>query len=400
MDPLLFIAKRKGDGGGPFPLRSSLWLFDPGAEAPFAEIRDFGLRHVYAFACDPEGGRVLWNEYVYDETGRVKESAVWILPLDGRRGDGEETRLCRVEGGEISSLDWTCKGRIAVTISDSDEGVHEDRICLLDPGGGEDQEPVTLLQRPGQSFDFPAISPDGRELAFLHYPGVNWSHDHEIWLAGLTGEDGGAVLGPRRITHNSFAERFCRFSPEGRFLLAVRTMDRTANEPWGIAAFEKDGSRRRSLVETGKKGEIQGFSVSSTGLVAMVYYRGGDASGEIVLLSPKERKRARLAAGDLPGDWLSVSRPCFLKRRAPSGADFPSQGLQGGSRRDTIFRGRTRKESKRAWLARPPRRRPRSWRQRSTSTPSSRRASRAGPRRTSTASASRPAAPCSSASPP
>jgi len=289
-------------------------LFAPGAEKPFEKLRDFGPRNVCAVASDPAGGRILWSEFVYGGTGGVKESSAWILSLDGRSGARKETRLCRVEGGKISSLDWSCRDWILFTISDSDEGVHEDRICLIDPEGGENREPITLVQRPGQSFGSSAISPDGRELAFLHYPGVNWSHDHEIWLADLEVRGGVAALGPRRITHNTYSECFCRFSSDGRSLLAVRTMDRNGSEPWGIVAFGKDGSRKGYLVEMGAREEIKTFSLSSSGLIALVAYQGECVSDEITLLDPKEKKRARLTAADLGKEWLSVSKPCFLNR--------------------------------------------------------------------------------------
>lgn len=107
-------------------------------------------------------------------------------------------------------------------------------VWSIEPDGSGLVNLTDLPGGPGEGHD-PSVAPDGT-VAFV----VGAGTDGEIWAMG---GDGSA---PRRLTHDSYADRTPAFSPDGaRIAYASDRGEATAADLWTIAA---DGSDARPLL--------------------------------------------------------------------------------------------------------------------------------------------------------
>ena len=133
--------------------------------------------------------------------------------------------------GRTSGLAWTPDGDLVVAMGlVYDYQVREDGFTLIhhasdlarvDPGTGAWQ-PIPGAAEDGVVEDFPAVSPDGKTLAFVRGPRLDTvAGDLDIWTVPLDG--GGTATALAGAAGGGGGHVFPRYSPDGRWLAFVRT---------------------------------------------------------------------------------------------------------------------------------------------------------------------------------
>lgn len=124
--------------------------------------------------------------------------------------------------GYMASLAWSADGRRLLFLDQADQEPQLSVFSLeIDPreGGlvGDGEKERLTTPPPGTMGDFsPALSPDGRLLAFSRSASSNWG-DHDIWLQPI-GE------APRRLTFGRFNRcRSLEWSADGREIIFSTT---------------------------------------------------------------------------------------------------------------------------------------------------------------------------------
>lgn len=97
---------------------------------------------------------------------------------------------------------------------------------------GDGSNPVTILA--DETAQSPALSPDGRAVAFMSMQDGNW----ELYRIDV---DGGNL---RRLTTNAASDGLPAWSPDGRSIAFASSRD----GKWGIWIMDADGSNQRLLV--------------------------------------------------------------------------------------------------------------------------------------------------------
>ena len=182
-----------------------------------------------------------------------KNGGIWIVPSGG----GTARRV--VDFG--SQATWTPDGRRLVFTSDAGGMAAQSILWSVDLDGG-DRRQITKLGAPRGGHTKPAVSPNGRIVAF----GVTHGHiGSEVWTMPI-----GADLGTKIGDGHS-----ARFSPDGS---AVYWIGRT---PEGNDTLMRVGIDDRG-VPTDKGGEVQqlagnfvgGFSIARDGTAVLWLFRG------------------------------------------------------------------------------------------------------------------------------
>ncbi len=308
--PILFLVKRPLPGPdepeGPAAV-VSICLFDPLSEIPVREICTLGRRATSHLSLCPDGRRACFVEREFDDSGKLRQSLVKVLRLDGAVGAEAVSEICRLEGKSIDSIAWRVPRAIDIGIKGVGADDRRDRICRIDPEGSADQVPHMLIHRKNQFFGQPSTSRDGTMICFIHFPGAHYSHSWEIWHALLTG-DGGAVVEPRQLTGDSVQDLKCRFSHDGGAIYALRARGENRDGIYGVVLHDLAKCESRVLFEIGRPGSIISFSLSRDDLVAFVVNDAKRRSNTLHIANPARRQRAEI----LPG--YEICSPCFVLR--------------------------------------------------------------------------------------
>ena len=197
------VAPRVSPDGRRLAFAASDWRSDPATrlvELGTGRVRELARRNQFGAVLDPaswlpDGGGVVVAQLEFEGPYRLY-SDLWRVDLEGR-----EERLTR--GLRLAQPDVGPDGRVAAI--GADRGALE--LVIHDPAAGASR--VLADARPGQSFDRPRWSPDGRRIAVARH--TDGRTDLVVVDAG-TGET-------VRITDDSPLDRAPAWSPDGRWLL-------------------------------------------------------------------------------------------------------------------------------------------------------------------------------------
>ncbi len=158
----------------------------------------------------PDGRRIAYSLFRFWRPDRPPGSDLYALSADG----GEPTTVLPAEGEDVSFTEpvWTPDGASLVytailRVPDSRFGETTSQIERVPAAGGA----RTRLVDDGFS---PAVSRDGRQIAFLRAPAGTIDTDVSLWLADADGGNARVVLDDRRFVSLAFP----RFAPDGRRL--------------------------------------------------------------------------------------------------------------------------------------------------------------------------------------
>jgi Tol biopolymer transport system component/DNA-binding winged helix-turn-helix (wHTH) protein len=181
-----------------------------------------------------------------------KKGGIWIVPSAG----GPARRV--VDFG--SQATWTPDGRRLVFTSDAGGMAAQSILWSVDRDGG-DRRPVTKLGAPRGGHTKPAISPNGRLLAF------DVTHGHigtEVWTMPINGGEG------MKIGEGSVA----RFSPDGT---AVYWIGRTpeGNDTLMRASIDERGASTGppKVIEQFAGNFVGRFSIARDGTAVLSLFR-------------------------------------------------------------------------------------------------------------------------------
>ena len=151
--------------------------------------------------------------YRRDRTGYIEQGTnqIFLVPAEG--GTPRQLTSGDFGSGELSAglnYDWTPDGRTIVfdglRESDSDYRYRESYLYALDVKSGTVRQIVSTKG----SWSNPAVSPDGRSVAFSGSEAGTYSyHADEVWVVGLDG------TGMRALTTNDRDPFAVRWSPDG-----------------------------------------------------------------------------------------------------------------------------------------------------------------------------------------
>jgi Tol biopolymer transport system component/tRNA A-37 threonylcarbamoyl transferase component Bud32 len=128
-------------------------------------------------------------------------SGLYVLPLSANfEARGEPQVLPTLAGQPVSFPAWTADDREIVYSTNVSE---RSLLYRIDALGGGPPRPLGL----GEGAAMPALSSDGRHLAYAHY-----FQDANIWRVDLAGKP--AV--PEQLVASTFREVFPQLSPDGR----------------------------------------------------------------------------------------------------------------------------------------------------------------------------------------
>lgn len=213
---------------------------------PVQEVRRRPGTDTVVFLMD-DGGNESYQIHAYDPTA------------------GELRSLTEGHGGRNGSLCWSPDGSLLAYRSTRRNGRSSD-IWIMDPDRPD--EARCLLEAPNYAWWVPvAWSPDGDSLAILEYRSITECRAHLLRLESgeselLAGGDGGGIYDP------------LGFTPDGRGLilrtdaagehpqlarldLAERELSLlTADLPWGVTSFRRQGSKAAFVVNEQGYGRI------------------------------------------------------------------------------------------------------------------------------------------------
>jgi Tol biopolymer transport system component len=183
----------------------------------------------------PDGRRIAYSLFRFWRPDRPPGSDLYAIEADG----GEPTTVLPAVGEDVSFTEpvWTPDGAslvyTAITkVPGSRYGETTNQVERVSASGGERQ----LLVDDGFS---PAVSRDGRQLAFLRAPAGSVDTDVTLWLADADGRNARAILDDRRFVSLAFP----RFSPDGRRVAfaAVGGPAAVRREVGGLVPFMRPG---------------------------------------------------------------------------------------------------------------------------------------------------------------
>ena len=150
------------------------------------------------------------------------------------RAPGEKAR--RLTDGAVNefSPSWAPDGRWLAYRVNPPRGDEGDIWRMRPDGGGR----RNLTRSPGVADWSPAVSPDGRRIAFMSSRGGA----HELWVMDA---DGG---NPRQLTRAGELSEYPSWSPDGRWL--AFGANRSGN--WEIARISAEGGEETSLASAAK----------------------------------------------------------------------------------------------------------------------------------------------------
>jgi len=136
-------------GGG-----QSLWTRSVSGNVPIPAATPAAYDRAAVWS--PQGGQIAFVRRVHGETCRLMLSAGL---------GGHATEVARCQAAEDSTLDWTADGG-ALIFSDAPDALAPRRLYRLDLSDGT-VRPLTTPAPDSWGHEMPAVSPDGRRVAFL-----------------------------------------------------------------------------------------------------------------------------------------------------------------------------------------------------------------------------------------
>ncbi len=243
------------------PRNRDLWQVAPGSGAEQRVLAGTSLTAVTQASWSPDGRRVAYSLFRFWRPERPAGSDLLVVPADG----GDPVTVLPAIGEDVSFTEpvWTPDGQslihaAVVRIPDNRFGETTNQVERVPVAGGD----RVLLADDAFS---PAVSRDGRQLAFVRAPLTAGQVQVALWVAELDGRNPRALLADRSFS--SFA--FPRFAPTGdRLAFAAvggpATIRRGGSgplpwlrgrvahahgEPWDLWEIRLDGSGLRRLTD-------------------------------------------------------------------------------------------------------------------------------------------------------
>jgi Tol biopolymer transport system component len=243
------------------PRNRDLWQMGAATGADQRLLAGPTLTSITQASWSPDGRRVAYSQFRFWRPDRPPGSDLSVVGADG----GEPVTMLPAVGEDVSFTEpvWTPDGAslvytAIVKVPDSRYGETTNQIERVSAAGGER---LTLVD---DAFS-PAVSRDGRQIAFLRAPVGAIDSDVTLWLADADGRNARAVLDDRRFVSLAFP----RFSPDGQRLAfaavggpaAIRreiggllpflrpSVAAAHGLPWDLWEIGVDGSGLRRLTE-------------------------------------------------------------------------------------------------------------------------------------------------------
>jgi Tol biopolymer transport system component len=234
-----------------------------GAGATPLRLTDDGSAHGLP-AWAPDGKSIaFWHAAL--NASPVNGSSQAVLTIISALG-GTERRLLEWNGA-IRRIDWSRDGRWLVTSPATIRAAKDRGITFISPTTGERIDWVTLDTSYEESTD-PALSPDGRQVAFIKLRD-DFSADLFVGPVAADGKPGGP---PRQIQYGGREARNPVWSADGRQLLII---DGAPTSNGTIVRVPADGSGPG--VRLGGLEHPNFFSTSADGSRLVFSRSGGDA---------------------------------------------------------------------------------------------------------------------------
>jgi TolB protein len=241
-------------------------------------------------AWSPDGSRLAFT--------RHKQDKLWIYTCDAAGGD--ERRLTNRELPEYDAA-WSPDGRRLAFVHVSQSGTQGDLDIYVAGADGSGLAPVVRTQGPLSHEEWPAWSPDGKQIAFTSTrPG-----NQEIMLAQA---DGSQV---RAITSHSGTDAHPCWSPDGRQIAF-------ATDRWGgleIAVMQADGSQIRRLTTSTGLDDYPAWSPDGR---SIAFVSNRDGNFEIYLMAVDGSQPRNLTDSpsiDTFPAWIPDGRLTFVSNR-------------------------------------------------------------------------------------
>ncbi|MGK7311628.1 MAG: hypothetical protein ACN0LA_05260 [Candidatus Longimicrobiales bacterium M2_2A_002] len=198
------LAPRVSPDGDALTFAASSWRSNPATrivDLGTGRVRRLAERNQFGMILDPaswlpDGSGVVVAQLEYDGRYRLF-SDLWRVDMDGA-----ETRL--TEGLRLAQPDVASDSRRVAAVQDHRAGM---RLVLYDMRDGEAR--VIAEARPGEAFDRPRWSPDGRHVAAGRHA------DGRADLVVIDTETGAVT----RVTDDTALDLAPAWSPDGRWLL-------------------------------------------------------------------------------------------------------------------------------------------------------------------------------------
>jgi dipeptidyl aminopeptidase/acylaminoacyl peptidase len=204
-----------------------LVVSDADATSPRKVLLVDAPKRSVAFAISPDGTRVAWFKPTQPEPAQRASSdaaptssdpsvELWVAPLDGSQG-ARVVAPADVPGEIYDSPVWSPDGRlIAFGTYVKDRSTGEARRTAIDVVAADGSERRRLTTRPGLLDDGVAWSPDGRYLAYSAL--ADGATERELYVVGVDGTD------DRAFTETPESEHDPGWSPDGAFLAFETSM--------------------------------------------------------------------------------------------------------------------------------------------------------------------------------
>ncbi|MBU0753555.1 MAG: protein kinase, partial [Planctomycetes bacterium] len=252
LEPFCFVARRDQS--------YALMSFNPKEEEDRIKIlHDFDPCFTGSYAVSAREAKVCFMQ-------RNKEGHIDIMGLNIHKDAPSSAYLiCHTDHSIAVYPAWHPDGtKIYLALAEDDMDCKGYHLCWVSTESPPDQKPTLLVGRPDQYFNIPSISPDGRRIGFIHYPGHSDNYSQEIWVADLS-NSGTAVSLPKQLTSDRLANRRCFFPEHGQGIYWDALEERGSSYLYS-SDLENDSSDIPLLKSTEE--DFRDFCCSSSGLIA------------------------------------------------------------------------------------------------------------------------------------
>jgi len=159
-----------------------LWQFDSMMQEPYRKIYDYESSPLSSLACHPNQNTLA---YIKTENESPAELMIQKVKIKDRVvGVGTPEMIGKSENNHICHLTWH-PTKPTIYLCTKNSQVHRETISFIELNDSNDRSLQILIDRPEQAFGSPAISPDGKSIAFVHYPGMKDGFQMDLWIGKL-----------------------------------------------------------------------------------------------------------------------------------------------------------------------------------------------------------------------
>ncbi|MFN0276523.1 MAG: TolB family protein [Chitinophagales bacterium] len=156
----------------------------------------------------------------------VTESELWLFNLDGTNGT-IITDLAMQGFSSMGYANWHPSGtHVVITASKSDDADGKSQLYLVSMADGT----VKKISTRNVEHSHPCFSPDGKDITYRAYANTSDDNedDFEVYYSSYD-EAIQEITGEKRVTNNSFEDKFPYFSGDGYYITYNYTFDISSN---------------------------------------------------------------------------------------------------------------------------------------------------------------------------